>query len=179
MIVSIGIFIALAIAVILYQKKKLPEWCMRKNSRNIFLMLLGVNSLAAYLFYVDQQAEFMGEHARLERNNCGEGVRTEKLIAKTGGREIPITIELPERQYNGKELEKAFETAMKKLDGIILDKNKTFDEVRKDLHFPSRILDMPITVSWEVDNYEVINVLGELQTEALKEEGQSFRLQGN
>lgn len=47
MIVSIGIFIALAIAVILYQKKKLPEWCMRKNSRNIFLMLLGVNSLAA------------------------------------------------------------------------------------------------------------------------------------
>ena len=34
MIVSIGIFIALAIAVILYQKKKLPEWCMRKNSRN-------------------------------------------------------------------------------------------------------------------------------------------------
>lgn len=58
MIVSIGIFIALAIAVILYQKRKLPEWCMRKNSRNIFLMLLGVNSLAAYLFYVDQQAEF-------------------------------------------------------------------------------------------------------------------------
>ena len=178
MIVSIGIFIALAIAVILYQKKKLPEWCMRKNSRNIFLMLLGVNSLAAYLFYVDQQAEFMGEHARLERNNCGEGVRTEKLIAKTGGREIPITIELPERQYNGKELEKAFETAMKKLDGIILDKNKTFDEVRKDLHFPSRILDMPITVSWEVDNYEVINVLGELQTEALKEEGTIVQITG-
>lgn len=53
MIVSIGIFIALAIAVILYQKRKLPEWCMRKSSRNIFLMLLGVNSLAAYLFYVD------------------------------------------------------------------------------------------------------------------------------
>ena len=178
MIVSIGIFIALAIAVILYQKKKLPEWCMRKNSRNIFLMLLGVNSLAAYLFYVDQQAEFMGEHARLERNNCGEGVRTEKLIAKTGGREIPITIELPERQYNGKELEKAFETAMKELDGIILDKNKTFDEVRKDLHFPSRILDMPITVSWEVDNYEVINVLGELQTEALKEEGTIVQITG-
>lgn len=178
MIVSIGIFIALAIAVILYQKKKLPEWCMRKNSRNIFLMLLGVNSLAAYLFYVDQQAEFMGEHARLERNNCGEGVRTEKLIAKTGGREIPITIELPERQYNGKELEKAFETAMKKLDGIILDKNKTFDEVRKDLHFPSRILDMPITVSWEVDNYEVINVFGELQTEALKEEGTIVQITG-
>ena len=178
MIVSIGIFIALAIAVILYQKRKLPEWCMRKNSRNIFLMLLGVNSLAAYLFYVDQQAEFMGEHARLERNNCGEGVRTEKLIAKTGGREIPITIELPERQYNGKELEKAFETAMKELDGIILDKNKTFDEVRKDLHFPSRILDMPITVSWEVDNYEVINVLGELQTEALKEEGTIVQITG-
>ena len=93
-----------------------------KEQQKYFLMLLGVNSLAAYLFYVDQQAEFMGEHARLERNNCGEGVRTEKLIAKTGGREIPITIELPERQYNGKELEKAFETAMKKLDGIILDK---------------------------------------------------------
>ena len=53
-------------------------------------------------------------------------------------------------------MEKAFETAMKELDDIILDKNKTFDEVRKDLHFPSRILDMPITVSWEVDNYEVI-----------------------
>ena len=30
---------------------------------------------------------------------------------------------------------------------------------------------MPITVSWEVDNYEVINVLGELQTEALKGRG--------
>ena len=97
MIVSIGIFMGLAIAVVLYQKKKLPAWCMRKNSRSIFLILLSVNTLAAYLFYVDQQAEFMGKHARLERNNCGEGVRTEKLIAKTDGKEIPITIELPER----------------------------------------------------------------------------------
>ena len=32
MIVSIGIFMGLAIAVVLYQKKKLPAWCMRKNS---------------------------------------------------------------------------------------------------------------------------------------------------
>ena len=38
---------------------------------------------------------------------------------------------------------------------------------------------MPITVSWEVDNYEVINVLGELQTEALKEEGTIVQIQGN
>lgn len=35
MIVSIGIFIALAIAVILYQKKKLPEWCMRKKGLSV------------------------------------------------------------------------------------------------------------------------------------------------
>ena len=37
---------------------------------------------------------------------------------------------------------------------------------------------MPITVSWEVDNYEVINVLGELQTEALKEEGTIVQITG-
>lgn len=178
MIVSIGIFMALAIAVVLYQKKKLPAWCMRKNSKSIFLMLLSVNSLAAYLFYVDQQAEFMGKHARLERNNCGEGVRTEKLIAKTDGKEIPITIELPERQYDEKELEEVFETAMKELDKIILGENKTFDEVRTDLNFSSKIPDMPITVSWEVDNYEVINVLGELQTEALSEEGTIVQITG-
>ena len=178
MIISIVIFIVLAVLAVLYKKKKLPAWCTGKNGRNIFLMLLSVNSLATYLFYVDHQTEFMGKDARLERNNCGEGVRTEMLIAKTEEKEIPVEIKLPERQYSDTELEKAFESAMEELDGIILGENKTFDEVRKDLNFPSQIPGMPITVSWEVDNYEVMNVLGELQREALQKEGTIVQITG-
>ncbi len=178
MIISIAIFIALAVIGILYKKKKLPAWCMGKSGRNIFLMLLSVNSLATYLFYVDHQTEFIGKDARLERNNCGEGVRTEMLIAETEEKEIPVTIELPERKYSEEELEKAFERAMQELDEIILGENKTFDEVRKDLNFPSQIPGMPITVSWEVDNYEVMNVLGELQAEALRKEGTIVQITG-
>ena len=64
------------------------------------------------------------------------------------------------------------------MDEIILGENKTFDEVRKDLNFPSQIPGMPITVSWEVDNYEVMNVLGELQTEALRKEGTIVQITG-
>ena len=122
MIVSIGIFIALAIAVILYQKKKASGMVYEKEQQKYFSDAARCEFTCRVSVLCGSTGGIMGEHARLERNNCGEGVRTEKLIAKTGGREIPITIELPERQYNGKELEKAFETAMKKLDGIIWTK---------------------------------------------------------
>ena len=53
----------------------------------------------------------------------------------------------------------------------VLGENENLDEVRHDLTLVDQVPDMGINVSWESGNYEIVNLLGELQQEHLQEEG--------
>ena len=62
------------------------------------------------------------------------------------------------------------------METLILGENRSLDEVRSDLNLISALPDSPITVTWELDNYKVMNLQGELKQEALKKEGTLLRL---
>ena len=53
----------------------------------------------------------------------------------------------------------------------MLGENTTLDEFRGDLNRMERIPNTGIEVSWELDNYEVMNLMGELNEDNLREEG--------
>ena len=85
-------------------------------------------------------------------------------------------MEIQEQSYTQEELQRVFDTAGKKLETLILGENKSLDEVRYDLNLVKTVPDTGIEVSWELSDYQTVNILGELQDKNLSEEGRIIEL---
>ena len=94
----------------------------------------------------------------LKRNEHGQGEKNQKLVAKTKDQKAKITVEIQEQSYTQEELQRVFDTAGKKLETLILGENTG------------------IEVSWELSDYQTVNILGELQDKNLSEEGRIIEL---
>ena len=79
--------------------------------------------------------------------------------------------------YTGKNCKEVFEHSEgKRLETLILGENKSLDEVRYDLNLVKTVPDTGIEVSWELSDYQTVNILGELQDKNLSEEGRIIEL---
>lgn len=112
----------------------------------------------------------------VKRNGHGEGKRNEELHVWIGDIDEPYTVEIQEQKYTGEELQGVFKKAEKQLELLVLGDNQSLDEVRSDLKLVRSIPDTGIQVTWELDNYEVINPQGKLQTDKIGEEGTLIEL---
>ena len=112
----------------------------------------------------------------IARNTYGKGNRDVELEVHVGKLKEPLTIQVKEQKYRVDELPELFTKAGKRLEKSILGKNERLEDVRHDLNLIEQIPDMGIHVSWEVDNYDVMNICGELQEENLKKEGTVVQL---
>lgn len=81
----------------------------------------------------------------------------------------PLDVTVGERQYTEEELQQVFSRAGKELETRILGENRDLDHVTADLDLVTEIPDLPVTVEWELDRYDVMNVTGEIQADALQE----------
>ncbi|CUO82967.1 secretion protein F [Eubacterium sp. am_0171] len=107
----------------------------------------------------------------LARGSHGEGSKKVELEARVDGDKAPLIVQVVEQQYQKEELPEIFEKAGERLEKAVLGENKNLDEVRHDLTLVDQVPGMGINVSWESGNYEIVNLLGELQQEHLQEEG--------
>ena len=57
------------------------------------------------------------------------------------------------------------------LEKQILGENESLESVREDLNFISRIPDTGIDVTWELSNYEVMDITGKINRENLTDDG--------
>ena len=57
------------------------------------------------------------------------------------------------------------------MEKLILGENRSLDRVEKDMNLLSEVPGEPVMISWELDRYDVMNIRGEIQEDALKEEG--------
>ena len=62
------------------------------------------------------------------------------------------------------------------MDRLILNENQTPDHVETDLNLITEIPGEPVTVSWELDRYDVMNVKGEIQEKNIAEKGTLVKL---
>lgn len=111
----------------------------------------------------------------IERSENGED-QTHKMKARIGEKEGDMDVPVSGRMYNSEERKKAFQAAGEELETLILGDNKNLDEVRSDLNLITTIPDMDISVTWETDRYDVIDVQGNLKEEELTEEGTVVKL---
>ena len=146
----------------------------RKGYQKAVLVIAVFTILAGALYATDNFRKIPQNKSGssiLKRNEHGQGEKNQKLVAKTKDQKAKITVEIQEQSYTQEELQRVFDTAGKKLETLILGENKSLDEVRYDLNLVKTVPDTGIEVSWELSDYQTVNILGELQDKNLSEEG--------
>ena len=114
----------------------------------------------------------------IERNDYGKGSKTEVLDVKVGDtkKKIRTDIEVSERRYTTEEIQELFGRIIRRMDRLILNENQTPDHVETDLNLITEIPGEPVTVSWELDRYDVMNVKGEIQEKNIAKKGTLVKL---
>lgn len=98
------------------------------------------------------------------RNSYGEGSKTEiiEVYPEKSGQKISLEIEVSEQKYTKQEAEKMFARLSHRLDTLILGENESLDRVEKNLNLVTEVEKEPVTIRWELDDYQWMNVRGEL-----------------
>lgn len=107
------------------------------------------------------------------RNAQGEGSKKEELQVKLQGEEekAEVEIDVAEQQYSREEIRELFARVSGGMEQLILGRNKSLDRIEYDMELLTKVPDEPVEISWELSQYEVMNVRGELQQENLDEAG--------
>lgn len=156
---------------------------VEENKRNLYgkmvVVVLVAVLCAGLLFISDNRQNFLRETAgisSIHRNPPGGGKKREELQVTIGEVKDNITVEVAEKEYTPEELEQVFIEAKTQLEKLILGENKSLSEVRNDLHLLTLLPESKIRVDWQLDNYQIMDLQGKIQTENIPEEGSLVRM---
>lgn len=166
------------------KKERIQKKLILSEKWNPLYMKMGViffsvSAAALLVFWMDNTQSLPRDKSgasMLSRNSHGEGEREEELKVIVGELKEDMTITIGEQEYTDQQFEQAIQNSGEKLETLVLAENKSLDEVRSKLNLVSEIPNTGIRVSWELDNYEVMNLQGELRTENLKDDGTLVKL---
>ena len=149
-----------------------------RKKKRIFWILFLFNSLSLAMFVWER---FGGEAKQsLIRNSYGEGSYTQEYEVSVDG-ELegePLSIEVGEQEYSDEEVTDIFQKMIKELDTIILGENESLDRVERDLYLPNEVDGYPVSIRWELDTYQVMDVEGKIKEEKTTEEGTLVEVRG-
>ena len=147
--------------------------------KKIGIILLTAGILSLILFLTDNLKSLPMTKEGInyvERNKQGKGDRQEDLQVWIGDAKEPYTVRIHEQKYTEAELQRELAKAEVQLEKLILGDNRSLDEVRSNLNLIRNIPDTGIKVSWELDNYEVLNLQGKVKNDDLPKEGRIVEL---
>lgn len=107
------------------------------------------------------------------RNSQGKGSKKEELQVKLQGEEekAEVEIDVAEQQYSREEIRELFAKVSGGMEQLILGRNKSLDRIEYDMELLTKAPGEPVEISWELSQYDVMNVRGELQRENLDKAG--------
>lgn len=154
------------------------DWRKADPHRNLtFLLLIVGLVLAVIVLVMDYRKASLPLTAGLERNTYGGGSRTEKVTVETDkGEKSELEVEVKERIYTTEEVRQLFDRSIRKLDRLILGANDSLDYITSDMELLTKIPEEPVEIEWELSQYDVMNIYGELQEDALRDEGTQITL---
>lgn len=128
--------------------------------------------IGLFLLIFDYRVSVTEIETGLKRNSYGEGTRNEELEVSVNGNERKsIEIEVSEQKYQEEEAELLFTKCISRIEQEVLGENKSLDYVTTNLNLMTTLEGMPVEISWRLDNYDVMNIYGEIQKEAVVETG--------
>lgn len=149
-------------------KEKLEEYYGEKLS--LLLKILGAGLLLTLLsLLLAGENEILTEGYLLPRKKAAY-IQELDLIAGEDRKER-VDVEVEPRKLTREESRKLLEETVSRMESMMLGENASPEEIRSDLNLMREVEDTPITVEWELDSYEVLNLDGSLRQDKLKEEG--------
>ena len=88
-----------------------------------------------------------------------------EVVADNGENEITIPVDIDEKVLTGDDLDLAFTEAEKCLDEIVLGENESYNDVCKNLSFPSKVPGTSIELTYETDIPDLIDNYGNVYME--------------
>ncbi|MBQ7556548.1 MAG: type II secretion system F family protein [Lachnospiraceae bacterium] len=149
------------------EKKQLKEHRARKLSL-VLMAFLGAVLISAIAFSEEEGRSELVSGKYLKRGDYGEGSRTVSLTADIDGNEEPVEIDVESIRYSTEELDSMYEKFSDALPGLIAGKNESLSYVTKDLALKKKYSSWPYTVSWETDDYELVNTQGKVNNSGIE-----------
>ena len=146
------------------------QYYVKKMSEALLLIFAG-NLLGMLISVMDMQGAGRLTGNAIRRNSYGEGEEVVELDTRIGDEKLEDRLEITvdERQYTEAEIQEKFEAEAEKLPTLILGENTSLDRVEHDLDLIKVFPDNPIEISWEVDNYDLMDSEGRLQEDAARD----------
>ena len=168
-----GVYGIIFLIFLRVRNKNLSNASKMKLIYKVFLIMVFVVTLSLFTD-LSQMRNDGGQASKIARRSYGQGSKKEKVTAKVEGEEPKeMEIEISSREYKKSELKKLFRKAEEELDQIIPGKNKSISHVDKPLVFPEQLEGFPFRIYWELSRYDVMDMRGKLQKDAIEKEDPS------
>lgn len=172
---AVGIYVVLGFLFLKYRNEKSGKKKTKIYRFGLFFFFF-LNTLSLLVFLVAGGSRI--QNGEIERNKKGGGSREEELLVSVEGvcEEIPVSVKVSEKGYSQSEMEEILREEAQKLEKKILGENRTRSRISKDLILPAKIPGMPITIQWEQDRYQYMDMTGKLKGK-IPENGEKIHLQ--
>lgn len=153
----------------LEEKHQIQAFYVRQYSLALFVVLAG-NLLSLCLAAGEKTAGVLQEGGYIVRKGYGQGnleVVLSAQIEEEEPEEIIYTIE--EQKYTAEETGVIFRKAVSELDAAVLGGNDSPDNVTENLNLVTSLEGYPFEITWESDNYSLVQTDGVVRNEELEE----------
>ena len=141
------------------QNRLISKYYRQKKREMLLLTVTGLLLVVLTIFSEYKKNYFDQENFLEREENPGE---VTLQVKGESGNWQDISFYMEEKEYREDELELLYDSAVEKLPGIIINKNKSLEEVKSDLNFVSEIEDHPFLLSWSAGTEEYIDNTGKL-----------------
>lgn len=135
----------------------------------IFVIAFAGLAISGLVFLSGKQSRRLVDGYYLPRSD--QSYTQELELQSEDGREETVEVEIAPRELTQEESRKLLEEELTQLESYILGENLSLEEVRSDLDLLREIEGTSVTLAWELDSYEVLNLDGSIREENVTEEG--------
>lgn len=169
--VCIAVYFILGMVCIVLRYRKLLIHYDKKLWKTIFYVMFCAATIALLTEISGQGVMQNFGKVRINREDYGgNSVNHQLQMQIEGEKSENVEIQVFPRMYSEEEVQSLFRQAMNKLDQVILGENETADHVVKPLCFPQELEGYPFAISWEPGRYDVMDMNGRINQDAVLEE---------
>ena len=148
---------------------QLKEYYVSQYSMVLTVVFAGV-LISLGVWIGAHSGSLLTEGCYIQRNSYGEGDIPIELAAQIEGEEEELfQYVVEERKYTKEEAEALYEEASAWLPEVICKDNDRLEDVQTDLDLVTQVDGYPFEVSWESDNYLLVNTDGTVDNDDLQE----------
>lgn len=140
----------------------------------LVILIILVGSMLTILANIGQGSKSdLIEERMVERKTYGQGTTHKEFKAsiEEEKEEQDISITISEQSLTKQEVTEMFAKAKSELEEHIKGNNPSLLEVRNKLKLSTSMEGMPLQISWDTNNFEILGSNGEINNEDLKESG--------